>query len=433
MLIDRNKLFNLIICVFIYVLAIYLISNLLTDKSAFKMTCYIVMGLNIYMAFRNRKNTMLFFVYIVMLYFNFSCMYDVYILDDIFLHRFYAQMPEEELLGKGVYMMLLFTNTLFLMDILKKPTGVSIKNEFFIDSNNQNLILGYALMVISSLVGVISGSWYEYSGAITIVAILFGGKNKWFRILVFIYLVLYVINANGYGTRIGVLNISIVLLFVYFSNKINFKRLLVCIAIGVVLMTYSGLYTDSGGRATLSDAIAKLEESGGALDTSQFAYMSSQLGIKTADDVLNNEERKEYFKNFLKSQVVLNSGNIKNCKMSIITHSYFNHFYGQFFPHTMYFYLGWFGVILGGIVVGLYLLVVKMININSNNVIKLVALWTTSMIGKWYLYEPNSLLKGILFVLIVYVCASFVNKVMRKSIKFNAQVTNYGDKSYVRK
>lgn len=414
MLVERKKCIYVVIILSLLAVVFYGIKFKPEDKIFFRYCGYIILILDLWLAVRNRKNVILFFVYIVMTYFNFSFLYDLYMLNKPFLQGFYNMFSDDVILGKGVYMVLLFTVILFIIDFLVKAKEVHISSDCILKEKNKNMVLAWILLLIALISPQIWWQLFEYSGAIIILAILYGGKNKVFKIVCTLYIVCTFYLLNVMGMRVPGLCFPIIGLFMLYLDKLNYKNVSVGFVIGIILMTYSGLYTDTRGSATVEDAIVKLTESGGALDTCQFSYMSSQIGIKVADDILTESEKKDYFVRFLKSQIAISSSNVENAKMCKLTRQYYPHFDGQFIPHTFYFYLGWFGVLLSGAFVSIYLAIIKILNIKSSNLTIITSIWAVSMITKWYLYEPNALIKGYLFLLILFAICEFINTVVNK-------------------
>lgn len=416
-MVKKSTLNNIIVIFALIMVAIYGINFQPENTNYFKACVYIVWAVDLWLAIKNRKSSMLFFVYIVMLYFNFSAFYDVYITQKPFLISFYNQISNSTvIMGKGIYMMLLFTVILLIFDLCCKKDAVRIKTDFFIKEKNKNLIISWSLLIFASISFMIWWQLLEYSGTLVIIAIYFCGNNKPFKITCTLYIIWLFINLNINGMRIPGLCFPIICIFMLYGEYINYKHILVGMIIAIVSMTYSGIYTDTGGTATVDDAVEKLQDSAGALDTCQFSYAASQISIKVTDDRITQEERLDYFKRFLVSQVVLSSKSVKYCKVALTTKQYYHHCDGSFMPHSWYFYLKWFGVVISGILVGTYLLTIKLLNKNSRPIISILAIWTASMIGKWYLYEPNALLKGTLFLLIVFAGAIIIDKIMKKNM-----------------
>lgn len=416
MLVEKKKILSCFVILILLIMAVYGINIQPENKEFFKYCGYTVLTIDCFLAIKNRKNIMLFFIYIIMLYFNFSFLYDLYFLQKPFLKVFYKAFSNDIVLGKGIYMVLIFSIILLGFDLLSPNKLQKVKSDFFIKEENNNLIISWGLFIIALLSGSIWWKFFEYSGAVLIVALYYCGNNKIFRIVVSLYIVYIFILLNIQGMRVPGLCFPIILIFMMYPEFVNYKHITIGIVFAIILMSFSGLYTDTGGKASIIDGINKLRHSGGALDTCQFSYMSSQIGIKVADDILSFSERMDYFFRFLKSQIILNSSSIKFCKMCKITHIYYTHYDGQFMPHTFYFYLGWFGVIISGLFVGSYLKIIKILKKNSKPIITILSVWCISMISKWYLYEPNALLKGTLFILILYwLSAVFNNAVSKKS------------------
>lgn len=422
MLVEKKKILFSFVILILLITAIYGINTQPKNEEFFKSCGYIILIIDCFLAVRNRHNIMLFFIYTMMLYFNFSFMYDLYFMENPYLIVFYNAFSNDIILGKGIYMMLIFSTILLGFDLLSDNNFEQIKSNFFIKKENKNLIISWGLFLIALVSGSIWWQFFEYSGAVLIIALYYSGNNRVFKIVVTIYIVYIFILLNIQGMRVPGLCFPIILIFMMYPEFVNYKYIIVGIVVAIIFMSYSGLYTDTDGRATILDGIDKLKSSAGALDTCQFSYMSSQIGIKVADDILSLSERLDYFIRFLKSQVVLSSKSIQFCKMCKITRQFYTHYDGQFMPHTFYFYLGWFGVVLSGFFVGWYLKLIKMLKENSKPVVTILSIWCIAMLPKWYLYEPNALLKGSLFILLLYWLSLIFNNVIRKNGNYSKKV-----------
>lgn len=415
MVVERKNFIYFFLVLALLSFVVYGINYQPENKEVFRFCSYIILVLDLWMAIRNRHNVILFFIYIVMIYFNYSFLYGLYIFERPILPAFYIRFSNDVILGKGIYMVTLFTVILFIIDIITKGNKEAIEDAFFLKEEKQNIVISWILLIITFVSSLIWWMVYEYAGALVILAILYSGKNKAFKFACTLYIVLSFLWLNMHGQRIPGLCFPIIGMFMLYSSRINFKHIVAGVIVGILAMTYSGMVNDTHGEATMRDAVTKLSEGGGVLDTCQFSYMSSEIGIKVADDILTDSERQEYLKQFLKSQVLPNSRNVDNCKMCKITKHYYKHYDGQFMPHTWYFYLGWFGAVFSGFFVGIYLIVIKKLNINSGNLAIITSMWTVSMIGRWYLYEPNALIKGYIFLLIMYAVCNFIIKVVNKN------------------
>lgn len=412
--IEKKKIIYGFYILALILIVVYGIKNYSVNVNYFKFCAIIILFLNMYMAIRNRNNVMLYFAHIVILYFNYSFIYDIYITRWISLKVFYDKAGCGNLIfGKGIYMMLLFTTIIFSFDLLYDKKQKNVNKNIFFYNESKNLFLSYTLLIVAALTRISSSaSLFEYSGVFVIIALLYCGGDKIFKNICLVYIVCLFIDLNLHGMRVPGLCFPIIAIFMILGDKVNYKHITVGLVLAIILMTYSGLYTDSNGNVTLSQAIHKLKIYGGALDTCMFSYLESEGAIRVADDFLSFSDRIDYFARFIKSQIVLSSSSIKFSKMCTITIQYFTHYNGQLFPHTFYFYLGWFGVVLSGLIVGGYLQIVKFVNEKSNKYVKIIAIWVVSMISKWYLYEPNALLKGALFLIIIYAIVNLLNKIM---------------------
>ena len=85
-----------------------------------------------------------------------------------------------------------------------------------------------------------------------------------------------------------------------------------------------------------------------------------------------------------------------------ITYDYVHHTGGGFIPHFLYFYLGPLGAMAGGLLVSAFLNLIRTINNASSGLVKSIAIYITCITFRWYLYSPLDMLRGVLFLVIVY-------------------------------
>ena len=107
------------------------------------------------------------------------------------------------------------------------------------------------------MIALVSGSiwwqFFEYSGAVLIIALYYSGNNRVFKIVVTIYIVYIFILLNIQGMRVPGLCFPIILIFMMYPEFVNYKYIILGIVVAIIFMSYSGLYTDTDGRATILD------------------------------------------------------------------------------------------------------------------------------------------------------------------------------------
>jgi hypothetical protein len=147
-----------------------------------------------------------------------------------------------------------------------------------------------------------------------------------------------------------------------------------------------------------------------AFSTAYFAYFAS-LTFIAVKPIYPLIERIFQFKDFLVSQFVL--GTVGESLDAISLRHYY-HAHGGVLPIYLYYYLGWLGVSISGIVVGLYLRFMSLTKHKKSELKNIVAIYITSTVPRWYLYSPNQLIRGVMIMSLMYLAYSFIYSITQK-------------------
>lgn len=410
----RNSHIELLI-IFIIALAFLAIPILQFSNQRAEETyiSVLVLLINLILILKNRNNYLLFFVYLAIGYFNYSFIYERYFSNRVIMSVLYAQLgtDQENLFLKGVEIIALFMMILFLCDIFfNKNRHYDLPFELYSEKKSwlSVVLLFLMMLMIPVALYVPDGQKiYEYSVIIIILGMYYSGGEKSAKIIWGVITSLYFIYGNLMGMRVPVLPFVFAYVLIVFSNKLNYRNISVCFLIGITLMTLSGLYGDGDKNLSLDQVIEKLQTYRFSLDTAQFAYLHSIIMIKVAS-FTTILERLRLFLEFSISQIF---GNIfEYSKLQNYTIQFYVHYDGGILPYYFYFYLGWFGVVLIGVLTGWIINYIIKISNSSSKYRKLLSIFIVSMIPKWYLYEPVQLFRGVFLFSLVYGFCEFLKK-----------------------
>ncbi len=374
----------------------------LSIKNQQLIGCFIL-AISFFMMIKNWKNVSLSFVHMCILYFNYSFIYGRYFTRGE--SALFAQFESDSLYGLMIYIALLFMIVLLFMDGITYDRSLKTQKNFFIQSQvSSALVCGLifflaVVILVDKLLGL-GSKLYEYSIIFEILAIYFSKGEKKYLIWIGIISVFLMVYGFYTGIRVGSLPFALVFIFMVLHNKINMKIILIGTFFGIILMTMIGYYADSGVSGfNIKLAFNNLTDGCFSLDTSIFAFLASCTFVKIVD-FYSLSGRLGLLWQFVKSQVL--GASVPNSKLALVSLRYYKHYNGGVLPYFMYFYLGVFGVVIIGIVLGLYLNLLKKPIENFKDIYKLWSVFLIAMTPKWYLYEPTQLFRGIMLLSLMW-------------------------------
>lgn len=389
------------------------------DKTTNNIAALFVLLISIYLVYAYRNNIMLFIIYFALLFFNYSIIIPVYFQTaDVFLFR---AIKNDMIYGIGIYILLFFM--LLLLLFKKNNINESKLNTLDLFENNVHkniliviLILGILGIIILALIlninvfGYNIGALYEYSILFFILGYFYSGKNSYWKIVLTFILLLYTLITFVDGDRVSVLQMIIASFLLLFHDKVNYKSLLPFILLGILLMTWLGLYSDNIDIKTLTlpQTINFLKERSFSLDTAYAAYYAS-LTFVIVKGIVPFSTEITLFGKFLYS-LILGGSMAGDFSLPEYTKQYVFHYGGGVLPMYFYFYLGWAGIIIPAALISAFSRRIQNLNKDSSNYSKLLSIYIVSTVPRWYLYSPTSLTRGVLLFTIVYYIFYFIHK-----------------------
>lgn len=421
--ITKRRCLILLFSLFVFIYLFIGISKNIFSESYYMYGVYIVLGNTIYLAIKNIRKTELFLVYVFMTFFNYSFIKNNYF--DRYKGGLF-NFADEMIWATGIYIILLFTCILVLYDEFynKYPYDVGLEEKTFQIYKYKPVIsiifivIMFFLTNIRMVFGNKSSQILGYAAIFLVLGFYYAGNNK--RIItaltaVSIYQALIILIVEA--SRLMILPYIIIPTFMTVINRyrhmVKARYIILGVIVGIYFMTYFGLYGDSGQFPTFGETYETLKLRGFALDTAQFAYLHSIIMVKVKT-FTNTETVINLFKQFALSQF-LGNGVGKYTKLQKYTIQFYNHFNGGIWPYYFYFYGGWIGVILSSIYIGMCINFVAKIRRNVRPIIYLLGIYTVAKLPEWYLYEPNQLLKGYIFLIVGYFLCEYLSLILYKN------------------
>lgn len=378
--------------------------------------------LSIYLVYKSSKNWMLFAIFGCIFWFNYSIGMALYL--DNSIAGFYSSFINDDVMSLGINIILLFM--ILLVIIFPIEINKNTDENTFIQIYNKNdiivcfiimilifiLITGFAKPEISGERGEPS-ALYEYSLIFFIIGYYFsGGKRRNIYILSLI-LIVFSIQNLVYGGRVVALQLITCFFIIIFSHKTKPIKMIPLILVGLIIFTSVGIFR-ANTKLSIDNIISVSKDiihQKGTLDTAYSAYYSSLTFIKTKE-YYDKNEIKQQFKKYVLS-LMFGSGMIEGESIQQISGQFYIHYGGGILPIYLYYYIGFWGVLLTVVIVIFYIRIINNLNKFSNGWLKCLSIYITCSVFRWYLYSPNGLIRGALLMSIIFYSLSSINKVLK--------------------
>lgn len=385
-----------------------------------RLAAVLVLVLNVILAKKTSKNLQLYFISVFMLYSNASVIFSKYLGEGTStLRLIYNQVKYQDTMSIGIYSILIFTTVILLVlnPIEKNKTNIYIPSINIKTSNNLSYIFsaGIVLIIIGYLKFHLFGrTIYEYALLIFVFGFYFSNKNILSEIILLVFLFISLCINMYEGGRIITLQPLLAYLFLRYSEKISVKLFNIVLILGIILFTFAGIYGDyvqfglDFSNVTLSSIMNTVMDRKFTLDTSISSYWTGLTYIEIA----NNYSVFYRLSNFFSYLVIYTIFGTKSgyTQLYDLSRQYYTHYYGGYITSYFYFWLGWLGVIIIGLVIGLLFNYVSSAQKGSSDFKKLFSVYFTASFLRWYLYYPTALVRGVFIFSIVYLLTLFFIK-----------------------
>ncbi|AZR73926.1 hypothetical protein BBF96_11305 [Anoxybacter fermentans] len=396
------------------------------SQNSSQIIAWSVLVLSVYLVIHVRKNINLFVLYSILAYFNYSIIMPNYI--NKLSSSYFTSFSNDPVSHIGVNILFLFLLSL----IIFMPTHIKplfIKENMFINKNPHNvhlLTLGIGLILLYILIfqfdrpdvlGVRGrpSPLYEYSLIFFIVGFYFTAKNKYSKMILSIILVLFALQNFFFGGRIIGLQLILLYFIMFYAYKTKISRLIPFVLVGFIMMSLIGQERTMLNLSidAIKGVINNIQTRMFALDTSYSAYFTSLTFLKV-EEMLSINQRLDLFKQFFLS--IFFGGRIQNSSLPIYTLKFYHHYNGGVLPYHFQFYLGWAGVVVSALIITIYTKIINSLNFDTVGFKKCLSVYVISSVFRWYLYSPIIILRGVIFLAIVYYIASMINGLKIKSM-----------------
>lgn len=370
--------------------------------------------INGYLCIKWRNSKRMFFLFIILFYFNFSVAISRYIGNaSSVMKDVYTQIENQDTMIIGILLQILFLQIINLI-VGNKEGKLDIQNKEnkdIIEFKYRKvlvLLLQICLILILSYHVIFNitqaTTILEYSIFLFIFALYFSKNDKKNRIITEILILLFAIYSLKNGDRIAILQIILADFIINYIEKIKIKYILIIMIIGILIFTCLGLYGDfliygyDFKNLTIQYAIDEVKERRFALDTSVSAYFTGVSMIDVRNNYTVASRINDGIDFFTKYTFLGNKSGYVHIPTKI--REYQLNYAGGFLTCYFYYWFSWIGVIFISCYVGL---LIKKVIVNSDNLYKqLLSILLVATVPRWYLYDPILLFRGIILFSIFY-------------------------------
>lgn len=368
---------------------------------------------NLYCLFMSRKNWLLLVIFGFIAYCNYSVCFSSYIY--VIENSLFTQ-DAGTMVSSRALTILLFFNVLILL-LLPFHKNKNEKIDFFIN-NKYNPVICWGTIIILLVILVFGyergseigqrgyeSTIYEYSIILFLLSYYFSGKSNFLKITISTILFLFVFQNFIYGGRVTALQLLLMFFLVFFSDKINKKNIWPLIIVGVIglfMMVFIGNFRGGSGilKESIFDTFKYMFSRAITLDTAYSAYYTSITFVKTSDIVDIYE--KLYLLGQLLLSFIIGGSVAENSSLPKYTSQFFTHCNGGFLSHYGYFYGGYIGVAFVSIYLTALIYHIILKDNSDKCFFKILGIYISCTVLRWYLYSPSNLFRGILLLSAVY-------------------------------
>lgn len=408
---------------FVALLSVYFLFNIISynyNKISNLIVAILVLFISLYLVFENRNNPKLILLYLMLTYFNYSIVIDRYL--TVSNIEFLNRIRDDYTLGVAI-------NCIFIFMIInlffsKKQKVLLNKNEFFKKRSNSFIVLTLcSILFYIFLFGIDRGSGlgsgrggvstiYEYSVVLFILSYYYCGNKKSLRLVTSFLIIIFILQDLLFGGRVTALQLLIVFYYFILSHRFKWSYCIMVFIFGVILMSTIGIMRgDWSVNINVGEIIKHIIQNKFALDTSTFAFFASLTFIRI--ESLTSISMKLYLlKQLLLSMIF--GGKIVDSDLAEYTNQFIFHAMGGMLPIYLYFYLGWIGSVISGLICGFYTLCSSY---KENSIKSSMLIYFVASTPRWYLYSPSALIRGMIIFLICYYFLKIMDKVIYSGLK----------------
>lgn len=388
-----------------------------------------------YLCYLYRHNLPWFIILLMIAYCNYSIAVGVYLDPSIRPANLYVQFSGYETLGIAILDVLIFVETLLLF--ARKHVGKEKTISSHLPGATKNrrydplIAIGgiglYLLIFFASFrfgEGGTRGSssaLNEYRVLILLAGSFYCGNRKLYKWLWTVVVAVTSVLVFLSGNRIDAFGSAFALVIIWYSDFVDYKKILILLPIGLIGMVMIGVVRGGAITAeTIGRSFQALWKSKLTFDTPIYAYVPTLCMIELSKRLPFAEKVSLLWRHIVYAFTPWASG-ASSPDLSTFSVKYYAHSYG--FLSTGYFYV-WFwhlGSALLAALVQLYQkFQVQYLRKKAKTYfdqLKLILSWyCTANVARWYIYGPMGLIRGMFVCGICFTIVFFANMLLRKYV-----------------
>lgn len=402
----KNRYLDTVISYILFVISIFLA----VEHQNYNYNQKVFLGLlllliSIHLLFKARKDRFFILMFGVICYINITICFSDCIKNAILTVPIdslsWQKLRETQYETDFLIALCLFLST---VNLLYRSKTIIVENRIIQNRSNiycfmvGMMILIYGLLnAYSSGIGKLDGyvsntsTIYEYCILYFLLTWYYSGKSKFRNTLLIIYAASYVLLAVLHGDRSSAFPMILLLVILYLP-RITLGKVFGLSFLGIIASNIVSVYRNNYSFSNFFGAFFKEYGFKSIFsDTVSFSYYTG-ISIAYVRDYLGNTMH--YFLDFLCG--IIFGGSFGNADLVTFCRQYSMNRGGGMCVANFYFYFGFIGSIVLGVIVGVMCRVIQKRNTNLGFIIKI---YIVVDVFRWYLYSSFDLFRGVLFVL----------------------------------
>jgi len=376
----------------------------------------VILAMNLYCVIKSWKNDMMLVICGFMAWSNWSVLAFFWMHDMFpFSYDAYFWIAQfQDTMYHGLNCIYIMSAVIFSF-FPKVMTGVPMQTVFIAGRSKSNVkVWGFILGIIAlffwrvalciRLQGFTESSVYEYIIVLFILGYYYSGNCRLASRILTLLLMLNVVFIVINGDRGLAVELAVVLFTVSFNNRIPKACLVFMGLIAIIGLNAVGMWRNLSqfDISFIIKSVKVLFETGAVLDTAYSAGASGLIITKLANDY-SLFGRWILFVKFI--MTIFAGSSAVGLDSNLVWLGYWEYPYatgGGILPYYGFFYLGYIGVALLGIVVAKYISMIAGVADETNDLKKCISVYIACTVANWYLYTPLPLFRGVLLLSLVY-------------------------------
>ncbi len=388
---------------------------------------FLVLLHSVYVLYRYRDNVGLFIAAFFMLFSNYSIVMGVYWDKSIRPEALYPQIRDLQIYAKSITTLLVFEITITIYSIINNKNVV---RKEYREKNDKPTAMEKIVSVVCGMIVVVifltqfkRGSetsrasltpLFEYKIIFIIIGMIYGKNNKFLK---YMWLALIAVTSGASfisGNRVDGL-VAVIAYGVYYHDDLPTSRLAAILFCGAFLMIGIGymraeVSLDSERWRSVGE---KIQREKFTFDTAVWAYFPAVSSVALASGTAGVLNKLQMLKDHI--IYIFLGGEYGRLRLQFVTRIYYFHTNGFFSP--LYFYI-WIRELSGmvfGLLINTYIKIVVKASGKLSNFKYGIFLYFIAMTPRWYLYDPFSLLRGVMLFSIVLLSVTAMLDLLKKT------------------